>query len=43
MTSRLKTLGEAGQAVWLDFIDRRFLSDGGLRKLVKEDGLTGVT
>jgi len=43
MTTRLKTLGEAGQAVWLDFIDRRFLSDGGLRKLVKEDGLTGVT
>ncbi|MCR5873145.1 transaldolase [Phenylobacterium sp. J426] len=43
MTSRLKTLGEAGQAVWLDFIDRRFLSDGGLRKLVEEDGLTGVT
>ena len=33
MTSRLKTLGEAGQAVWLDFIDRRFLSDGGLRKV----------
>ena len=43
MTSRLKTLGEAGQAVWLDFIDRRFLSDGGLRKVVEEDGLTGVT
>lgn len=43
MTSRLKTLGEAGQAVWLDFIDRGFLSDGGLRKLVEEDGVTGVT
>ena len=43
MTSRLKRLGEAGQAVWLDFIDRGFLSDGGLRKLVEEDGVTGVT
>jgi len=42
MTSHLKTLGEAGQAVWLDFIDRRFLADDGLRRLF-EDGLTSVT
>ncbi|MBB5709216.1 bifunctional transaldolase/phosoglucose isomerase [Sphingomonas xinjiangensis] len=43
MTSRLKQLGEAGQAVWLDFVDRKFLAEGGLRTLVEEDGLTGVT
>jgi hypothetical protein len=43
MTSRLKTLGEAGQGVWLDFVDRKFLKDGGLDKLIDEDGLTGVT
>lgn len=43
MTSRLKQLGTAGQAVWLDFVDRKFLADGGLRTLVGEDGLTGVT
>ena len=43
MTSRLKDLEACGQAVWLDFVDRKFLSDGGLRKLVEEDGLTGVT
>ncbi|WBO21896.1 bifunctional transaldolase/phosoglucose isomerase [Sphingomonas abietis] len=43
MTSRLKTLGEAGQAVWLDFVDRKFMDAGGLKKLVEEDGLTGVT
>ncbi|CAH0350380.1 bifunctional transaldolase/phosoglucose isomerase [Sphingobium sp. CECT 9361] len=43
MTSRLKQLSEAGQAVWLDFVDRKFLSQGGLRKLIEEDGLTGVT
>ncbi|MBC9032171.1 bifunctional transaldolase/phosoglucose isomerase [Sphingomonas sp. JC676] len=43
MTNRLKQLGEAGQAVWLDFVDRNFLNEGGLRKLVEEDGLTGVT
>ncbi|MEO1967177.1 MAG: transaldolase [Sphingomonadaceae bacterium] len=41
--SRLKQLNEAGQGVWLDFVDRRFLEDGGLKKLVDEDGLTGVT
>ena len=43
MTSRLQQLGEAGQAVWLDFVDRTFLNEGGLKKLVAEDGLTGVT
>lgn len=41
--SKLKELGAAGQAVWLDFVDRKFLADGGLKKLVAEDGLTGVT
>ncbi len=43
MSSRLKTLAEAGQGVWLDFIDRGFLEEGGLDKLIVEDGLTGVT
>jgi transaldolase len=43
MTSRLKTLAEAGQGVWLDFVDRKFLKDGGLDILIAEDGLTGVT
>ncbi|MBY0393119.1 MAG: transaldolase, partial [Novosphingobium sp.] len=43
MTSRLNELRGMGQAVWLDFVDRKFLADGGLRKLVGEDGLTGVT
>jgi transaldolase/glucose-6-phosphate isomerase len=43
MTSRLKTLAEAGQGVWLDFVDRKFLKDGGLDRLIDEDGLTGVT
>ena len=42
-TNPLRTLGEAGQAVWLDFVDRKFLNEGGLKKLVEEDGLSGVT
>ena len=41
--SKLKQLSEAGTAVWLDFVDRKFLAAGGLQKLVDEDGLTGVT
>jgi transaldolase/glucose-6-phosphate isomerase len=39
----LKQLNEFGQVVWLDFLSRRFIAEGGLKKLVEEDGLTGVT
>ncbi|TCP72618.1 transaldolase [Sphingomonas sp. PP-CE-1G-424] len=39
----LNDLEGFGQAVWLDFVDRKFLEAGGLQKLVGEDGLTGVT
>ncbi|MBE7217489.1 MAG: transaldolase, partial [Caulobacteraceae bacterium] len=43
MSNRLKELEACGQAVWLDFVDRSFLKEGGLKKLVADDGLTGVT
>ncbi|WP_174293249.1 transaldolase, partial [Sphingomonas bacterium] len=43
MTNHLQELEAAGQAVWLDFVDRKFLAEGGLKKLVANDGLTGVT
>ena len=39
----LKQLGEQGQAVWLDYIRRNLLSSGGLKRLVDEDGIRGVT
>src|SRR5690242_14490156 len=39
----LLALHEEGQAVWLDFLSRRFLSEDGLRRLAEHDGLTGVT
>ena len=39
----LLQLRECGQAVWLDFLSRRFIADGGLSGLVEHDGLTGVT
>jgi transaldolase/glucose-6-phosphate isomerase len=41
--SPLERLHAAGQAVWLDFLDRSFLKQGGLVKLVENDGITGVT
>lgn len=39
----LHALWDAGQSVWLDFLDRRFLESGALDALVREDGVTGVT
>jgi len=39
----LKTLQDHGQAVWLDFLSRGFIAKGGLKKLVDDDGLRGVT
>ena len=39
----LESLHDHGQSVWLDFLSRRFITEGGLKKLVENDGLTGVT
>jgi len=39
----LNALQDHGQAVWLDFLSRGFMAEGGLKKLVDEDGLRGVT
>jgi transaldolase len=39
----LLQLQEYGQSIWLDFIRRKLLASGELERLVKEDGLRGVT
>src|ERR1700680_3162575 len=39
----LASLHDYGQAPWLDFVARGFIAEGGLKKLVEHDGLTGVT
>jgi transaldolase len=39
----LVQLGELGQSVWLDYIRRSFVTGGGLERLVKDDGLKGMT
>src|SRR5215469_7206531 len=41
--NNLKALQDHGQAVWLDFLSRGFIAKGGLKELVDEDGLRGVT
>jgi transaldolase len=42
-TNHLREITEQGQAIWLDNISRALVEDGQLRRLIEEDGLTGVT
>jgi transaldolase len=42
-TNHLREIAEQGQAVWLDNISRALIEDGELERLVREDGLSGVT
>jgi transaldolase/glucose-6-phosphate isomerase len=39
----LKELHKHGQSVWLDYIHRNLLKTGGLKRLIEEDGVRGVT
>jgi transaldolase len=39
----LKQLGALGQSIWLDYIRRDLMASGGLRRLIEEDGLRGMT
>lgn len=41
--NRLRQLHDAGQSIWLDFIDRTILRNGDLVRRVREDALTGMT
>ncbi len=42
-TNPLRELNRLGQSVWHDYIRRGELCSGGLKRLIDEDGLTGVT
>jgi len=39
----LLQLNTHGQSIWLDYIRRDFVTHGGLKKLIDEDGLAGLT
>jgi transaldolase/glucose-6-phosphate isomerase len=43
MTNPLRALGGAGQSVWLDYLQRHIVEDGELKRLIDEDGVTGLT
>ncbi|MBP2665996.1 MAG: transaldolase [Firmicutes bacterium] len=39
----LNQLETLGQSIWLDYIRRDLITSGGLRRLIEEDGLRGMT
>ena len=41
--NRLQRLHDAGQSIWLDFIDRAILHNGDLARRIQGDALTGMT
>ncbi len=43
LTNPLQALAQEGQAVWLDYIQRSILANGELARLIRDDGLRGVT
>jgi transaldolase/glucose-6-phosphate isomerase len=40
--TKIQELAELGQAIWLDYIQRGFIKDGGLQNLI-DQGLRGIT
>ena len=43
MKNPLQLLPDYGQSIWLDYMRRDLLASGGLRRLIAEDGLRGMT
>src|SRR5205814_2041558 len=39
----LQRLHDAGQSIWLDFIERTMLRNGDLARRIRDDALTGMT
>jgi transaldolase len=42
-TNKVKSIHDFGQSIWLDFFDRKIIDSGKLKKLIDEDGVSGVT
>jgi len=43
MTNPLLQLNQHGQSVWLDNLSRNLIESGELRRLVEQDGISGIT
>jgi len=41
--SKLSKIADAGQSIWLDYIDRHLIRSGELNQLIERDGICGVT
>ena len=41
--SKIKSILNLGQSIWLDFFDRKIMDTGKLKKLMEDDGIRGVT
>ncbi|MFZ5524255.1 MAG: transaldolase [Pseudomonadota bacterium] len=41
--NRLRKLEALGQSLWLDYIERGLLAGGGMERLIRDDGISGVT
>jgi transaldolase len=41
--NRIKALGQAGQSIWLDFMQRSLVTNGELQRLIENDGIRGLT
>jgi len=41
--NKLTQIQGFGQSIWLDFFDREILNSGKLKKMIEEDGISGVT
>lgn len=43
MDNRLEQLRKLGQSIWLDNLGRSLIAEGGLQRLIDEDGVSGIT
>jgi transaldolase len=43
MTNLLREIEALGQSIWIDNLNRQLLDEGTLRRLIEEDGISGVT
>ena len=43
MSNPLREIEALGQSIWIDNISRQLLDDGIMRRLIEEDGISGVT
>jgi transaldolase len=41
--NRLRSLESLGQSLWLDYIERELLTGGEMERMIRDDGISGVT